>query len=55
MAQYGHDSIQGGSSEKKDPSALEADKHQLGAVPEYDDPFGNEEFAEVKYRTLAWW
>ena len=20
-----------------------------------NDPFGDEEFAEVKYRTLAWW
>lgn len=24
-------------------------------VPTYDDPFGNEEFAEVQYRTLHWW
>lgn len=22
---------------------------------DYDDPFGNEEFAEVKYKTMAWW
>ncbi|KAF7712973.1 Uncharacterized protein PECH_002486 [Penicillium ucsense] len=22
---------------------------------EYEDPFGSEEFAEVKYRTLTWW
>lgn len=21
----------------------------------YDDPFGNEETAEVKYKTLKWW
>ena len=25
------------------------------AVPAYEDPFGDEEFAEVKYRTLRWW
>ncbi|PLN83111.1 amino acid transporter [Aspergillus taichungensis] len=24
-------------------------------APEYEDPFGNEEHAEVKYRTMAWW
>ncbi|KAE8146781.1 amino acid transporter [Aspergillus avenaceus] len=26
-----------------------------GPVPEYNDPFGDEEFAEIKYRTLRWW
>ncbi|THC98559.1 hypothetical protein EYZ11_001989 [Aspergillus tanneri] len=33
------------------------EKHQYqDPVPNYDDdPFGNEEFAEVKYRTLHWW
>lgn len=24
-------------------------------MPQYGDPFGNEENAEVKYKTLAWW
>lgn len=24
-------------------------------TPSYEDPFGNEEFAEVKYRTMEWW
>jgi hypothetical protein len=23
--------------------------------PEYDDPFGDEEDVEVKYRTMTWW
>lgn len=23
-------------------------------APQYDDPFGNEESAEVKYRTMTW-
>lgn len=31
----------------------EYEKHD---APSYDDdPFGNEEFAEVKYKTLEWW
>lgn len=29
--------------------------HLENPNPEYDDPFGSEEFAEVKYRTLTWW
>ena len=24
-------------------------------LPSYEDPFGDETFAEVKYRTLRWW
>lgn len=24
-------------------------------APEYQDPFGNEEGAEVKYKTMKWW
>jgi hypothetical protein len=24
-------------------------------LPAYEDPFGDETFAEVKYRTLRWW
>ncbi|RAQ51827.1 amino acid transporter [Aspergillus flavus] len=35
------------SSEKKDGNGE--------TPPMYDDPFGDEEFAEVKYRTLRWW
>ena len=23
--------------------------------PKHDDPFGSEEVAEVKYRTMKWW
>ncbi|KAJ5354373.1 uncharacterized protein N7496_012806 [Penicillium cataractarum] len=29
--------------------------HVENSGPEYEDPFGNEEFAEVRYRTLYWW
>ena len=35
------------SREKKDEN--------VETPPIYDDPFGDEEFAEVKYRTLRWW
>lgn len=38
--------------EKHDPPAYENTKN---GAPAYEDPFGDEEFAEVKYRTLAWW
>ena len=32
------------------------EKHEHAEnVPAYEDPFGNEEFAEVQYRTLRWW
>lgn len=30
-------------------------KEVEGDTPPYEDPFGNEEFAEVKYRTMEWW
>ena len=34
------------------PPYVEDKQH---GAPTYDDPFGDEEFAEVKYRTLRWW
>ncbi|KAL1967210.1 hypothetical protein VTN77DRAFT_3501 [Rasamsonia byssochlamydoides] len=38
------------------PPAVQDEKKYLeGEAPEYEDPFGNEEFAEVKYRTMEWW
>lgn len=35
-------------------------EHLESGYPKYEtehdnDPFGNEEFGEVKYRTLTWW
>ncbi|RAK94301.1 amino acid transporter [Aspergillus costaricaensis CBS 115574] len=34
----------------------DVEKKQLDDTsPEEEDPFGNEEFAEVKYRTMGWW
>lgn len=30
-------------------------KHVSTADNHGGDPFGNEEFAEVQYRTLSWW
>ncbi|QKX53845.1 uncharacterized protein TRUGW13939_00925 [Talaromyces rugulosus] len=56
MTQFEHDSIQGISSDKQDASTLEEAKRKgVNSAPEYEDPFGNEEFADVKYRTLYWW
>ncbi|PYI02425.1 hypothetical protein BO78DRAFT_454089 [Aspergillus sclerotiicarbonarius CBS 121057] len=37
------------------PPVDEEKKTHLDDTPEEEDPFGNEEFAEVKYRTLDWW
>lgn len=34
---------------------LENKPREMHETPEYEDPFGSEEFAEVKYRTLRWW
>ena len=34
---------------------VEKKQHLDDTLPEEEDPFGNEEFAEVKYRTLGWW
>lgn len=45
------------SADTKRERALGAEEsHSVGhGTPEYDDPFGNEEFADVRYRTLYWW
>jgi hypothetical protein len=37
------------------PSDREKKQDHGGTSPTYEDPFGDEEFAEVKYRTLRWW
>lgn len=31
------------------------DEKKEDPTPAYEDAFGNEEFAEVKYKTLEWW
>lgn len=31
------------------------DEKKEDPTPVYEDAFGNEEFAEVKYKTLKWW
>ncbi|KAF7122284.1 hypothetical protein CNMCM5793_000241 [Aspergillus hiratsukae] len=33
----------------------ERDYEKQGPKPEYQDAFGDEEYAEVKYKTLSWW
>ncbi|KAJ5126064.1 hypothetical protein N7526_008241 [Penicillium atrosanguineum] len=42
------------SADSKRERALGASENH-GVSHEYEDPFGDEEFAEVKYRTLYWW
>jgi hypothetical protein len=36
-------------------SDLQHDTKGKGSGPASDDPFGSEEVAEVKYRTMNWW
>lgn len=42
-------------------ATLDRDEKNFAPGPKYDspahddDPFGNEEFAEVRYKTLSWW
>lgn len=45
------------SAESKRERALGAEEnHSVGhGTPEYESPFGDEEFADVRYRTLHWW
>lgn len=44
-------------AEMKDATGRNTDpeKRDSEFVPDYDNPFGNEETGEVKYRTLEWW
>lgn len=53
--------LEPGHDERK-PQSIEGSEDHIekkaldDAPPAYqDDPFGDEEFAEVKYRTLSWW
>lgn len=52
---YYHDRIQGDHS--KHGSGLDAaeKQHVERAPADHDNPFGDEEYAEVRYRTLHWW
>lgn len=36
-------------------SDSERDYEKQDSKPEYQDAFGDEEYAEVKYKTLSWW
>lgn len=50
------DAIHGVPNTKRHPSDSEAaEKRHIDVAPQYDNPFGDEEYAEVKYRTLHWW
>lgn len=42
------------SADSKKERALDAEKNH-GVSHEEENPFGDEEYAEVKYRTLYWW
>lgn len=41
--------------EKKERPLPEQQWEKYDTSPVYDDPFGNEENAEVQYKTLSWW
>lgn len=52
-AEGGHgDNIHG---EKPLDQPVGAEDQKVAARPQYDDPFGDEEGAEVQYRTMTWW
>jgi hypothetical protein len=56
MAQTYPDPIESGRLRERDGIIKDHEKsHVENPSHEYEDPFGNEEFAEVKYRTLYWW
>lgn len=42
-------------SPEYDISVKDAEKQHEKSHPEYQDTFGDEEFAEVKYKVLSWW
>jgi hypothetical protein len=48
----------GMDTERVHPEAVsdgERDFEKQDSKPEYQDAFGDEEYAEVKYKTLSWW
>lgn len=42
-------------TEKNDRPSSSPDQRRRSFAANKDDPFGDEEDAEVKYRTLRWW
>jgi len=44
--------VEGHEEEKWEPSFEDENGLKQGEV---QDAFGNEEFAEIKYKTLTWW
>lgn len=56
MAQTYRDPIESARLRERDGITKDEEKsHIESSGHEYEDPFGNEEFAEVRYRTLYWW
>lgn len=57
MAQPQHDStgVMGENVKRNHALDTERKPREAHEVPDYEDPFGDEEFAEVRYRTLHWW
>lgn len=44
-----------GEPAKIQPGDLEGSGEKEKISRKYDDPFSNDEFAEVRYRTMSWW
>lgn len=57
MAQpYQDPNFDAAANSKRERALGDKESHGVGhATPEYENPFGDEEFSEVKYRTLYWW
>ncbi|KAJ5954312.1 hypothetical protein N7501_008591 [Penicillium viridicatum] len=57
MAQpYQDPNFDAAANSKRERALGDKENHGVGhATPEYENPFGDEEFSEVKYRTLYWW
>ncbi|KAJ5453935.1 uncharacterized protein N7458_004891 [Penicillium daleae] len=56
MVQAYHEPIDSARSRERDGIIKDEEKRHIeNCSLEYEDPFGNEEFAEVRYRTLYWW
>ncbi|GLI75959.1 hypothetical protein PoHVEF18_004225 [Penicillium ochrochloron] len=56
MAQAYRDPIESARLRERDGITKDEEKsHIENSGHQYEDPFGNEESAEVKYRTLYWW
>jgi hypothetical protein len=52
------DSTKGEASKEGSKEVLTsgaAEKNQNESPPEWEDPFGNEENSDIKYKTMVWW